>query len=217
MTITIGYWDIRGLCQPIRMVLEYAGADWKEVQESCEGPPNYSKAEWLAKKFTLGLDFPNLPYMIDGDIKITQTNAILRYLGRKYQLEGKTEAEKASCDMMLENAMDFRNGFVRLSYSSKEQFDETKPTYLKNLEPKLEQFSKYLGERPFFAANTVTVSDFHMYEMLVSHQKLSPELIGKFPNLVEFIKRMENLPRMADFLKSDRSPVPMNNKFAAFL
>lgn len=56
------------LCQPIRMVLEYAGADWKEVQESCEGPPNYSKAEWLAKKFTLGLDFPNLPYMIDGKL-----------------------------------------------------------------------------------------------------------------------------------------------------
>ena len=56
------------LCQPIRMVLEYAGADWREVQESCEGPPNYSKAEWLAKKFTLGLDFPNLPYMIDGKL-----------------------------------------------------------------------------------------------------------------------------------------------------
>ena len=56
-----------------------------------------------------------------------------------------------------------------------------------------------------------------MYEMLVSHQKLSPELIGKYPNLVEFIKRIENLPRIADFLKSDRSPVPMNNKVAAFL
>ena len=75
----------------------------------------------------------------------------------------------------------------------------------------------FLGDRPYFAANTVTVCDFHMYEMLVSHQKLSPELIGKYPNLVEFIKRIENLPRIADFLKSDRSPVPMNNKFAAFL
>ena len=57
------------LCQPIRMILEYAGADWIEVQESCEGPPNYSKDEWLSKKFTLGLDFPNLPYLMDGKIK----------------------------------------------------------------------------------------------------------------------------------------------------
>ena len=46
--------------------------------------------------------------------------------------------------------------------------------------------------------------------------KLSPELIGKYPNLVEFIKRMENLPRIADFLKSNRCPGPMNNKMAAF-
>ena len=27
-----------------------------------------------------------LPYYIDGDIKITQSNAILRYIGRKYGL-----------------------------------------------------------------------------------------------------------------------------------
>merc|ERR1712223_352950 len=131
ITITIGYWDIRGLCQPIRMILAYANADWIEFQESCGGPPNYSLDGWLSKKFKLGLDFP------------------LRYLGRKYQLEGKTEAEKARCDMMTENAMDFRNGFVGLSYLSKEKFNETKPTYLKNLEPKLEGFSKYLGNRPF--------------------------------------------------------------------
>ena len=95
--------------------------------------------KWLDPLRNIVLQFPI------GDIKITQTNAILRYLGRKYQLEGKTEAEKARCDMMTENAMDFRNGFVGLSYLSKEKFNETKPTYLKNLEPKLEGFSKYLG------------------------------------------------------------------------
>jgi glutathione S-transferase len=48
-----------------------------------------------------------------GDIKITQSNAILRYLGRKNGLDGKTEVEKVRVDMMADNAMDFRNGFVR--------------------------------------------------------------------------------------------------------
>ena len=109
-----------------------------------------------------------------------------------------------------------RNGFVRLSYSSKEKFEEMKPNYLKNLEPKLEQFAKFLSDRAYFAADDVTVADFHMYEMLYSHEKLAPEILAKFPTLLAFIARMEELPHIADFLKSDRSPKPMNNKMAAF-
>ena len=53
-----------------------------------------------------------LKLLILGDIKITQSNAILRYLGRKYNLEGKTEEEKVRVDIMTENAMDFRHGFT---------------------------------------------------------------------------------------------------------
>lgn len=31
---------------------------------------------------------------------------------------GKTPREKVDCDMMLENAMDFRNGVIRLCYDN---------------------------------------------------------------------------------------------------
>ncbi len=48
---------------------------------------------------------------------ITQTNAILAYLARKHGLEGKSDFEKARCDMMLEIAMDFRNAFIKMSYN----------------------------------------------------------------------------------------------------
>ena len=55
-----------------------------------------------------------------------------------------------------------------------------------------------------------------MYEMLYSHKQLAPEEIEKFPNLIAFIERIEKLPKIADFLSSDRSPKPMNNKMAKF-
>ena len=169
-------------------------------------------------KYKKGLDFPNLPYLFDGEIKITQTNAILRYLGRKYDLEGKTEADKVRVDMMLDNAMDFRNGFVGLCYPfpPNPNFEDKKQKYLQDLESKLDVFCKFLGNRQFFAAEYVTVVDFHMYEMLYSHEKLAPEIMKKFPTLLAFITRMEALPRISDFLKSDRSPKPMNNKMADF-
>ena len=46
--------------------------------------------------------------------------------------------------------------------------------------------------------------------------KHKTEEVEKFPNLVAFIDRIEKLPRISDFLNSDRSPKPMNNKMAKF-
>lgn len=116
--------------------------------------------------------------------------------------------------MMCDQAMDFRNGFVRLCYNPK--FDDLKDDYIKNLEATLKAFSDFIGERQYFAADYLTYPDFHMYEMLYSNQKLAPELMAKFPNLCAFVKRMEGLPKVADFLCSKRSPGPMNNKMAKF-
>ncbi|TMS16185.1 Glutathione S-transferase Mu 3 [Larimichthys crocea] len=53
----------------------------------------------------------------DGDRKIVQSNAIMRYIARKHNMCGETEDEKVRVDIMENQAMDFRNGFVRLCYT----------------------------------------------------------------------------------------------------
>ena len=115
--------------------------------------------------------------------------------------------------MMCDNAMDFRNGFVGLSYNP--NFDDLKAGYIKDLEPKLKKFSDFLGNRKFFSADYLTYPDFHMYEMLYSHLQLAPGEVIKFPNLTEFLNRMESLPKVGAFLKT-RGQLPMNNKMAKF-
>ena len=65
---TLGYWNIRGLAEPIRLLLEYCGESYKDVRYQQGGAPDYSREEWLAEKEKLGLDFPNLPYYIDGTL-----------------------------------------------------------------------------------------------------------------------------------------------------
>ncbi len=72
---TLGYWDIRGRAQPIRFLLKYAGVEFNDKRY--ELGPGSSMAEiqsinkhWLPDKFNLGLDFPNLPFYIDGDVKV---------------------------------------------------------------------------------------------------------------------------------------------------
>ena len=60
----------------------------------------FDQSEWLKQKENLGLDFPNLPYFIDNDTKITESSAIMRYIARKHQpdLLGRNEQEKALVD-----------------------------------------------------------------------------------------------------------------------
>lgn len=69
----LAYWDIRGLASPIRNLLRYAAVDFEDEALAIEGPP-YTLENWYNQKFTLELDFPNLPYLIDGDLKLTQVN-----------------------------------------------------------------------------------------------------------------------------------------------
>ena len=72
----------------IRYLLIYLGAHYEEIKYT-------SHEMWFEKdKINLGLDLPNLPYLIDGNFKLTETGAIERYLinvfGKKEELIGKT-------------------------------------------------------------------------------------------------------------------------------
>ena len=51
----VGYWDIRGLAQPIRLLLTYVGVDFENVR--------YTEPDsWFGKKYDMGLDFPNVSF-----------------------------------------------------------------------------------------------------------------------------------------------------------
>ncbi|XP_064633670.1 glutathione S-transferase-like [Lineus longissimus] len=82
----LGYWDSRGLGGPIRLLLAYCKEDFEDKHFVCGDGPEFSMECWHSVKDTLGLPFPNLPYYIDGDVKITQSNAICRHIARKHDL-----------------------------------------------------------------------------------------------------------------------------------
>eukprot|EP00092_Neocalanus_flemingeri_P082036 GFUD01102596.1.p1 GENE.GFUD01102596.1~~GFUD01102596.1.p1 ORF type:complete len:219 (-),score=69.17 GFUD01102596.1:63-719(-) len=209
------YWDIRGLAQPIRLLLNYTGTEFEDRMMSCGPAPGFDKSCWFDNKFSLGLDFANLPYYIDGEVKITQSNAILRYIARQNDLVGKSDTEKAMVDMMADQSMDFRNGWVRLCYNP--DFSNVKDAYLAALPKTLQLFSDFLGTKPWFAGESLTFVDFVMYELMDQHKLLVPDCLKEMENLQKLMDRFEALPKISEFMKSEKfMKAPINNKMAKF-
>ena len=118
----LGYWKIRGLAQQIRYQLKYLGVDFDEVHYEQGDAPDFSREEWLSKKDTLGLKFPNLPYFIDGDVKLTETNAIMKYIAHKWnsehQLLGTDPATMAQVEMVAGVVNDLKGAVTMPCYTS---------------------------------------------------------------------------------------------------
>ncbi|XP_029974072.1 glutathione S-transferase Mu 3-like [Salarias fasciatus] len=210
--MVLAYWDIRGIGQPIRLLLEYTGTNYEDKFYVCGEAPDYDKSCWFDVKSELGMTFPNLPYLVDGERKLVQSNAIMRYIARKHNLCGKTEDEQVRVDFIENQAMDFRNGFVRLCYMD---YDTQKDTYLQNLGEPLGQFSTFLGDRKWFAGDEITFVDFIMYELLDQHKLFDANTVSKFKNLSDFLDRFEALDKIKAYLKSDKYiKTPINNRMA---
>lgn len=211
----VGYWDIRGLGQPIRYLLAYKEVDYEEKRYSCGPPPDFDGSQWLNEKFTLGLDFPNLPYLIDDDVKLTQNLAILRYLARKYDLDAVSCEEKRRVDLVEQQLTDFRMGWVRLCYSP--TFADERDAYEKKLPDLLKAFSDYLGDRPYFAGDRLTYVDFLVFEMMDQHLVFSKDSFADFKNLTDFVERMKSLPTLSKYLESENCiKWPFNGDMASF-
>ena len=106
----LGYWGIAGLGQALRYILAYAEADWEDKKY-------VDREQWFgADKSGLGIPLPNLPYLIDGDYKLSETTAIIRYLPRrleKPELLGKTIQDQGRVDQILGVLSDIQTTLIK--------------------------------------------------------------------------------------------------------
>lgn len=58
-------------------MFHYLNVDFEDTLYETGDAPDYDKSCWTDVKETLGLEYPNLPYLIDGDTKLTETVAIM--------------------------------------------------------------------------------------------------------------------------------------------
>lgn len=70
--VKLAYWDIRGLAQISRLLLSFFGVEFEDYHYNLEKVDGWFKED----KLKLGLDFPNLPYLVSGDFNMSESGAI---------------------------------------------------------------------------------------------------------------------------------------------
>jgi len=220
MAPVLGYWNLRGFGQSIRLLLAHTGTEYEDKRYNILPGKDgeFDKSEWLNVKYnTLDLDFPNLPYYIDGNVKLSQSSAIMRYLGRKHDLFPKTEEEIIRVDLVEGEALDLRINYVLLCYGISGDYETNKPAFLTKLAGKLKEMSNYLGTHQWFAGENMTYIDFVLYEIFDQHLVMEPTLFDAFENLKAYVERFRGLENISAYMKSDKFiEYPLNGPQAAY-
>ncbi|MFT5217894.1 MAG: glutathione S-transferase [Planctomycetota bacterium] len=230
--ITLGYWGIRGLAQPIRFLLIAAGIPFSEIRlglqtdgmlmdEDDEGE------DWDSHRATLDLPFPNLPYLIDnsGDspVRLSQSNAILRYLARRFDFYGDSDHERTEIDVLQDEAYDFRNQIIDTAYTLGDDYAAAYEEFCSDAMPQyLDSFERYLSRRDnkkYFVGSRLSLVDFVLYELFWQMTLMVPGSISPTarPTLQAFIQTFEQDAAIAGYLQSDNYiEHPINSHWASF-
>ena len=253
--ITVGYWSTKGLGAVCRMVVLYSGyslkaKNYKLQPVSKDNSLTYDGSEWhdsdkidLKKRNSL----INLPYMelvnSSGDeLLISQSNACLSFLGRKFNMFGKNEVEESKCEQLLLETNDLRSvitSFAYTHYKNKDLENEAaKEVFTKafqnNNAGKIQKFENWMKENQddknyFLINNETTIPDFNLFDILdfyveflqyynFATDKNKTNIFNElgYPNISKFYNNFIQLPKMQKYLNSIFYTLPYTNKSARF-
>ena len=163
------------------------------------------------------MEYPNLPYLIDGETKITETAAILQYIAKKWKpdLLGRSAAEVGRVNMLWYYVLQLTRV---LGETYKEGADAE--AIIDKLRPMLQKLVEAMGEHSFIAGDELTWLDFYFAEMVDKANTLSDGLfLAEFPSLQSYWDRFTSLPNLAEAWADDSKlmKAPFNNKHAALM
>jgi len=209
--ITLGYHKIRGLAAPLRMMLVYKATPFKNVAYGADMKETWfgaDKPELVKKNSCM-----NLPYILDGDMVVTQSNTCAFYLGKRLAIDSDDLKASVHNHTVLDQAMDLRNDLMKIVYpfgavKDKAAFPEAAKAHMAgtatNNFTKLEGFCEGL----FMGGATPQSGDFMLFEMLDQHQSIcaaigEPCILDSFPKLKAMHAAMKALPELAKYFSSD--------------
>ena len=105
--------------------------------------------------------------------------------------------------MFEQQAIDLRVALTSLCYNV-DKFDQLKPEFVRSIADRLQPWSAVLGENKYLAGDRLTYVDFLLYDVLDIYRIFEATALTAFPNLVEYVERIEKLPAIAAYFSSGK-------------
>jgi len=203
------YFPIRGRAEPVRLLLEELGVEYKEQIVRFR--------DW--QKFKAEMPFGKIPVYTEGELGIADSHAIMRYLARKHGLYCTDEYQRIQCDVLEETLKDAFDVFAQLIWDK--EYESKRETFINDeLIPSLTNLENYLGsikrEDEYWVGDSITIVDFFGWHYLDTIRAFADYLLEDYPRLSGIKQSFEKRPRIQEYLNSPRRPATITAPMASF-
>ena len=197
-----GYFPIKGRAEPLRYLFAYMNLEYKEKN------PEYKY--WYSNRKNMGFDFPNVPYLIDGSVKVTESRAIILYvlnkLGKRDML-GAPGQQEILHETLMGIMLDIQNAIFSILFAPnyKDVYEFRRKFHIR---PKLEYINAYTKDKTFLLGDKPLVVDFYLlffmeFLSLTEETLEVPLSINQYPNVVKVLENINNLEAIKKYKETD--------------
>ena len=152
------------------------------------------------------MTLPNLPYLRDGNVEISEHDAIFRHVLRKYKLEllGKTLDEQAEVDQYITFWQTTNLKIRNYCYEAKDATDDDKKAHLDQFKPQLESINRMLADRKFTMGDNLTGADIFLFETYWMMSVVHKSTAESYANIARVAKTVEEQDWFKKYRASDK-------------
>mmetsp|Transcript_60838 Transcript_60838/g.114732 ORF Transcript_60838/g.114732 Transcript_60838/m.114732 type:complete len:268 (-) Transcript_60838:125-928(-) len=232
LAVRLHYFDSRGLGESVRLTLAELGIMWEEVAHSGESWKE-AKPHGVESGFLTFGQIPLLEYTDSSGKNFTmvQSQAILQFLGRRhglYSSDSMSDEEVIKTDVVMGGVADVKKRYGKMAYAKASELEKELEEYKTFLSTWLPYFERLAPARglaaeadsftiPEYISGPFSIADALVYDMLdTCVRRVDPGALKPFPKLRALMKRIEQRPNIATYLKSPRRRNYANGPAASY-